>query len=537
MQHFDTDVAVIGSGFGGSVAALRLSEKGYGVTVIEAGRRFAPEDLPRTSWNLRSFLWAPRLGLRGIQRVSLLRDVLVLSGAGVGGGSLVYANTLFEPHDEFYDDPQWAHLADWRTELAPHYQMAKRMLGVTQAATNTPADRVMEAVATEMGTGSTFGPVPVGVYLGEPGVEVPDPYFGGAGPRRTGCIECGECMTGCRHGAKNTLDQNYLYLAEANGVSIQADTEVVALDRVDGGYRLSLRRPGAWFPRTRTLTAEQVVLSAGTLGTQRLLHRMRDQDRLEISPCLGSLTRTNSEQIVGAVARRPSGFDRGVAITSSFHPSPETHVQPVRYGRGSNAMGLLGTIMVDGGGRMPRWVRFLGQVAARPIRFARSLSVRRWSERTLVILVMQSVDNSLRVVRRLGPFGRRLTTRPGHGPPNPRWLPVGNEVARRAAALMGGEPGSSINEAVLDIPITAHIIGGCPIGATPAEGVVDQFHRVHQNPGLHIADGSVVSANLGVNPALTITAMAERAFSRWPPKGEADQRPALDQSPRRSRIA
>jgi cholesterol oxidase len=524
MSATDYDVLVVGSGFGGSVSALRLAEKGYRVAVLEAGRRFTPETLPKTSWDLPNFLWAPRLGLRGIQRITLLKDVLVLSAAGVGGGSLVYANTLYQPPPAFFADPRWAGITDWAAELAPHYARASRMLGVTTQPSMTPSDRVIQRVAEDMGVGDTFRRTPVGVFFGLPGVTVPDPYFGGAGPARTGCLECGDCMIGCRHGAKNRLDLNYLYLAERAGVTIDPDTAVTALRPVPDGWRVEAKG--------RVFTAGQVILAAGALGTQRLLHAMRDTGVLPaVSERLGELTRTNSEALLGALAPAVPEvpFSRGVAITSSFHPDADTHIEPVRYGPGSNAMGLLSTLLVDGGCRVPRPIRFLGQAIRHPGMVVRSLSVRRWSERTIIALVMQSVDNSLTVRRTRG---GRLTTGPGHGPANPRWIPIGHQAVRRIAARIGGIPGGSVGD-VFDIPTTAHILGGVTIGASPASGVVDAYHRVYGYPGLHVVDGSTIPANLGVNPALTITALAERATALWPNRGDADPRPPLGSGYRR----
>jgi cholesterol oxidase len=536
------DVLVIGSGFGGAVAALRLAEKGYAVGVLEAGRRFADDEHAVTSWDVRRFLWAPKLGCLGIQRIRVLPDAVVLAGAGVGGGSLVYANVLYEPvTDDFYTDPQWRHITDWRSELAPHYRQAARMLGVTRNPTMTPADHVLRRVADEMGVGPSFELAPVGVFFGrdgrrEPGVEVDDPYFGGAGPRRRGCIECGSCMTGCRHNAKNTLVKNYLHLAEQAGATIHQRTTVTAVrPRPDGGYMVDAVRTGAWFAgRTaRTFAADQVVLAAGTLGTQDLLHRMKAQGVLpQLSDRLGELTRTNSEALGGAVrrpaARRDEDFSRGVAITSSIRADAHTHIQPVRYGHGSDAMGLLATLLTDGGGRVPRWVRWLAQVATHPFRAAQlHLRIRGWSQRSIVALVMQSVDNSITVGTRRGMFGRlRLTSRQGRGAPNPTWLPIASEAYRRMARDIDGIPASSLGE-ILDIPMTAHPLGGCVIGATAQDGVVDAYHRVYGHPGLHVVDGSAVSANIGVNPSLTITAQAERAMALWPNRGDADPRPPL----------
>ncbi|SCF14877.1 FAD-dependent oxidoreductase [Micromonospora mirobrigensis] len=541
------DVLVIGSGFGGSVTALRLAEKGWTVGVLEAGRRFADDEFPQTSWRLRRFLWAPRLGCYGLQRITLLRSadrragggVMVLSGAGVGGGSLVYANTLYEPLDAFYADPQWRDVTDWRAELAPHYDQAKRMLGVTTYPIHTGADRAMRSVAERMGVGHTFHATPVGVHIGRPGQRVADPYFGGAGPERTGCSHCGSCMTGCRHGAKNTLVKNYLWLAEKLGVLVHPLTTVTAVrPAAGGGYEVHTERTGGWLRRRRqVLHADQVVFAAGALGTQRLLHEMRATGALpSLSPRLGELTRTNSEAILGASVPRQraraagTDFTEGVAITSSFHPDPQTHIEPVRYGRGSNAMGLLQSLLVDGGPHRVR--RWLGSILRQPGLAARMLSVRGWSERTVIALVMQSVDNSLTTRLRRGPLGRRLVSGPGHGAPNPTWIPAGNQAVRLLADEIGGTPGGALTEP-FNIPMTAHILGGAAIGATPADGVVDPYHRVFGHPGLHVVDGAAVSANLGVNPSLTITAQAERAMSFWPNKGEEDPRPPLGGAYRR----
>jgi cholesterol oxidase len=529
----DVDVAVVGSGFGGSVAALRLTEKGYRVLVLEAGRRFADDEFARTSWDVRRFLWAPRLRCFGIQRIHRLPDVTILAGAGVGGGSLVYANTLYRPDDAFYDDPQWGGIADWRAELAPYYDLAATMLGVVTNPTVTPADLALRQVAEDMGVGSTFSPTPVGVYFGAgPGVTVPDPFFGGAGPARTGCTECGSCMTGCRVGAKNTLPKNYLWLAEKAGARVRPLTTVTAVRPLPGGgYAVDTVRTGAWRSRRtrRTVTASQVVLAAGAYGTQRLLHRMRDAGHLRhLSPRLGELTRTNSEALLGATTRgRDVDYSRGVAITSSFRPAPDTHVEPVRYGAGSNLMGLLGTVLTDGDGPRPRWVAWLGEQAHHPVRAVRALSVRRWSQRTVIALVMQSLDNSLVVSGGRGRLVRwRLTSRQGHGAPNPTWIPAGHETVRRLARVIGGEPGGSVAD-LADAPLTAHFIGGAPIGRDAAHGVVDGWHRVFGHPGLHVVDGTAISANLGANPSLTITAQAERAMACWPNRGDPDPRPAV----------
>ncbi|WP_299023214.1 FAD-dependent oxidoreductase [uncultured Dietzia sp.] len=543
----DTDVIVIGSGFGGSVTALRLSEKGYRVTVLEAGRRFEDADFPKTSWRLNRYVWAPKLKLFGLQRVHMLRDVMILAGAGVGGGSLNYANTLYKPSTPFFKDRQWGHITDWEDELTPFYDQGRRMLGVVTNPTHTHSDEVMKSVAEDMGAGDTFVYTPVGVFFGEktggegkPGQTVKDPYFGGAGPDRPACIECGECMTGCRHGAKNTLLKNYLGLAERAGARVLDRTTVSGLrERGDGTWEVTCERTGAWTARgkrTTTMTSAHVVVAAGTWGTQHLLHYAKDDGSLpKLSDALGNLTRTNSESILGAM--RPNympeqDFSEGVAITSSFHPRPDTHIEPVRYGKGSNAIAILQTLLTDGDGPLPRWRTLLNEVRREPRMFLQLFYLRRWSQRSVIALVMQTLDNSLQTsVKRVGPF-RYVTSTQGHGEPNPTWIPAGNEATRRMAEKIGGLPGGTWGE-IANMPLTAHFLGGCAISDSPEAGVVDPYHRVWNYPTMHIVDGSAISANLGVNPALSITAQAERAMSLWPNKGEADPRPAQGERYRR----
>ncbi|MFH8488093.1 GMC family oxidoreductase N-terminal domain-containing protein [Streptomyces longisporoflavus] len=552
---YDYDVIVVGSGFGGSVSALRLTEKGYRVGVLEAGRRFTRESLPKNSWDLKNYLWAPALGLYGIQRIHLLGNVMVLAGAGVGGGSLNYANTLYVPPAPFFNDPQWKDITDWQDELGPYYEQAKRMLGVRLNPTTTPSDVHLKATAEAMGVGDSFHMAPVGVFFGDeqdasgsstakPGQEVPDPYFGGAGPARKACNECGECMTGCRHGAKNTLNENYLYLAEKAGAVIHPMTSVVTLTEDSrGGYAVATlptdsKRKG----KGRTFTARHVVVAAGTYGTQTLLHRMKDTGLLpRISARLGSLTRTNSEALVGSQTtdrryRKQHGvakadFTKGVAITSSIHPNATTHIEPVRYGKKSNAMGGLTILQVPyslkAGGRA-RVAGWLGNVAKHPWLMVRSLSNRRWSERTIIGLVMQTLDNSLTTYRKEKGIGKGLlTARQGHGAPNPTQIPEATEAATLLAKEINGFAGSNIGE-LMGTPLTAHFLGGCPIGDSADSGVIDPYHRLYGHPGISVVDGAAVSANLGVNPSLTITAQAERAMSFWPNKGAEDTRPAQD---------
>ncbi|UNK72411.1 GMC family oxidoreductase [Microbacterium sp. H1-D42] len=539
MPDFDVDVAIIGSGFGGSVAALRLSEKGYRVRVLEAGRRFEDDDFAKTSWDVRRYLWAPKLGCHGVQRIHRLPHVMILAGAGVGGGSLNYANTLYEPGDAFFTDPQWPADVPWQHELSPHYATARRMLGVVEHYPHTgPVERIMRGAAEDLGVEETFRHAPVGVFLGMPGVTVPDPFFDGEGPSRTGCTLCGNCMVGCRVGAKNTLMKNYLALAERRGVVIEPLRTVTEVrEHPDGGYLVTTERSGAWVRRERrTIRAEQVVFAAGTWGTQQLLHRMRASGALpRISDAVGRLTRTNSEALDGAVATRvpeTAQLAQGVAITTSFHVDERTYVENVRYGPGSNLMGALATVLVPGDrGLVRRLGALLGSAVRHPIRQFRLGSLRRWSERGIIALVMQTADNSLTLSLRRR-FGRDvLTSRQGHGEPNPSFLPQAHVAVEAMARRMEAETGVPSDARgswpeVFGIPLTAHFLGGAVISGSPETGVIDPYNRVWGHPGLHVVDGAAMPANPGVNPSLTITAMAERAVSHWPVRGAADARPA-----------
>jgi len=537
------DVLIVGSGFGGSVSALRLTEKGYSVGVIEAGRRFEDKDFAKTSWHLKDFLWAPKLGFYGIQRVHLLKDAMILAGAGVGGGSLNYANTLYKPGDNYFHSPAWDHITDWEDELTPYYEQARRMLGVVTNPTVTPADKLSKQVAEEMGVGNTFRMTPVGVFFGkkvglegEEGETVADPYFGGVGPDRTACTECGECMTGCRHGAKNTLLKNYLYLAEKAGTEVHDRSTVTSVRKLgaddEPGWEITVERTGPVFgkKKTTTFTSDYIIMAAGTWGTQNLLHRQKEDGNLpKLSDHLGQLTRTNSEALlgVGLWEKEPEyDFHKGVAITSSYWPAPDTHIEPVRYGIGSNAMGMLQTMNTDGDTKWPRWVEFLRQLATNPKAVKLVLDLRGWSERTMINLVMQARDNSLTTsLKKLGPL-RLLTSRQGEGEPNPSWIPEGNEATRRGAAHFDKAVAGGVWPEVFNIPLTAHFLGGCTISDTPETGVVDPYHRVWNYPSMFITDGSSITANPGVNPSLSISANAERAAALWPNKGEADPRPA-----------
>ena len=524
----DFDVVIIGSGFGGSVAALRLTEKGYRVAVIEAGRRFADKDFPKTSWRLSKFLYMPRLGLRGIQRIHILPDVLVLAGAGVGGGSLVYANTLYKPPASYFTDKQWNQITDWDDELSPWYDQASRMLGVASNPYFSPSDEAMKQVADQMGVGHTFKLAPLGVYFGDgSGVKSKDPFFGGVGPDRDGCLQCGSCMTGCRHNAKNTLPKNYLGLAEKAGAKVFPEHTVIKSEQSsDGSWQITARKSSAWFGGVRKFTAAQVVVAAGTYNTQKLMHKMKSDGTLpKISNALGKLSRTNSEALTGTIMPRGGvDYSKGSAITSSFFPDDHTHVEPVRYGKGSNFMGLLQTVMTDGTNIKKRRQQWLKQIITKPSLLLKIMDVRQWSERTVVALIMQNVDSSLTVKGKRGLLGWRLTSQNDSDTPNATYIPAANEVARRIAENKGGIAGGHVGDLV-NAPFTAHFVGGCVIGATANDGVIDPYHRVWNYPTMHIVDGASVTANLGVNPSLTITAQAERAFSMWPNKGEADPRP------------
>ncbi len=528
MAKRDFDILVIGSGFGGSVSALRLTEKGYSVAVIEAGKRFGDKDFPKTSWRIRKFLYFPRLGLNGIQRIHVLPDVLVLAGAGVGGGSLVYANTLYIPPDTYFNDPQWRHITDWKKELLPWYDQASRVLGVADNPYFSPSDQAMKDAAIEMGVGHTFRMAPLGVYFGEgPGITHKDPFFGGVGPERSGCMQCGACMSGCRFNAKNTLPKNYLGLAESAGAQVFAQHTVTKIEeQADGSWRIYTRKSSSWLPRKRVFTASQVIVAAGTYNTQKLLHTMKASGVLpRISDFLGKLSRTNNEALTGALMPDTSiDYSKGSAITSSFFPDDHTHVEPVRYGIGSNVMGLLQTVMTDGENLGARRRQWLSTVIRHPGQLARVLNVRKWSQRTVIALVMQNVDSSVKVSAKRGVFGWRLTSKNDSDKPNATYIPAANEVVRRIAEKNGGMAGGHIGDLV-GAPFTAHFVGGCVIGDSPTTGVIDPYHRVWNYPSLHVVDGASVTANLGVNPSLTITAQAERAMSMWPNRGSVDPRP------------
>jgi cholesterol oxidase len=524
---YDFDWLVIGSGFGGSVSALRLAEKGYTVGVLECGRRFADDEFPRSTADARRYWWFPRLGMKGIFRMTTFKDVTVVSGCGVGGGSLGYACTLYVPPAQFFEDRQWAGLADWQTALAPHYAEAQRMLGVVENPHEDPADQLLRELGEELGVGESYKRTPVGIYFGRPGETVPDPFFGGEGPERTGCQLCGRCMAGCVHGAKNTLVKNYLHFAERRGARVMPERTVIdirPLGAGDGseGYQVESVRSGAWVRRERrVLRVRGVVVAAGALGTNRLLQRCRLKGSLpRISPRLGELVRTNSESILTVTVPEHYGEEliRRVAISSSIYPDPNTHIETVTYGDAGDSMRVLYTLLTGDGTRLTRPLKLIGQVLRHPDRLVKVLFARHWSRRTIILLVMQTLDNAMALRPRRGPFGSLwLQTEQDPERPNPTFIPIANEAAEWFARRTGGIAQSSFSEAMFNIPSTAHILGGAVIGAGPEQGVVDARQRVLGYENLLVCDGAAVPANVGVNPSLTITALAEHAMSHVAP--------------------
>jgi cholesterol oxidase len=527
-DSYDYDWLVIGSGFGGSVSALRLSEKGYSVGVLECGRRFADHEFPKSTADLKRYFWNPRLGMKGIFRLTTFKDVSVVSGCGVGGGSLGYACTLYVPPKQFFKDRQWGEMRDWERDLAPHYEEAQRMLGVVQNPHEDPADQLLRELGEELGVGATYKRTPVGIYFGEQaGKTVPDPFFGGQGPERTACKLCGRCMVGCVHGAKNTLVKNYLYLAEKLGARVEPERTVIdirPLGPADGseGYEVESVRSGAWLRKERRVQrARGVVVAAGPLGTNRLLQMCRLGGSLpRISSRLGELVRTNSESILTVTVPEDyhENLIKRVAITSSIYPDPNTHIETVTYGDGGDSMRMLYTLLTGDGTRATRPLKLLVQILRHPDRLAKVLFAKQWSRRTIILLVMQTLDNAIALRPRKGPFGSFwLQTEQDPERPNPTFIPVANEAAEWFARRTGGIAQSSTTEALFNIPSTAHILGGAVIAPGPEQGVVDAEQRVFGYENLLVCDGSAVPANVGVNPSLTITALAEHAMSKLPP--------------------
>jgi cholesterol oxidase len=538
------DYVIIGSGFGGSVSAMRLTEKGYSVLVLERGKRFRDEDFAKTNWNVFRYIWAPKLRCFGILQFSFFRHVLALHGSGVGGGSLGYANVLMIPNDKLFDNPAWKHLADWKKLLMPHYETACRMLGVTRNPRLWPADDVLHEIATELGTQDTFQPTIVGAFFGEPGregEEYPDPYFGGQGPARHACTYCGGCMVGCRYNAKNTLVKNYLFFAEKWGAEVRAESQVtdvrpLAAGQADGArYEIEYQSSSAWFSRRkRVVRARSVVFSAGALGTMRLLFRCRDRTRSlpNISSHLGEMVRTNSESLLGSSARNlKTDYSKGIAITSIFNADEVTSIEPVRYPNGSSLIRFLSGPLVEKDLSIPmRFLSTLGQILARPMDFLKTHVLPGWAYRSTIFLVMQTEDNRIRMNLGRGFFtlwSTNLVSKTDADNNIPTMLPIGHQITRAFARKTDGIPAGSFNESLLKIPITAHILGGIPIGKDDQEGVVGVDCQIHNYPGLYVVDGSIMPGNPGVNPSLTITALAEYAMSLIPTKPGTAAHPGI----------
>jgi len=532
------DFAVIGSGFGGSASALRLAEKGYRVIVMERGRQFEDQDLPRSNWQLWDYLWMPALRCYGILQMSLLQGALVLHGSGVGGGSLVYAGVLVEPDAAFFDSPAWGHTSDWRRELRPHFATARRMLGIQENPQLWPADLALRTVSERLGRPESFRPTQVGVFMGEPGVEVPDPYFGGSGPARSGCTFCGGCMVGCRHNAKNTLPKNYLHFARQRGVQIVARAQVRLIRPLPDGqsdgarYGLECGRVGGWgYGGRQVLRARNVIVAAGTLGTLQLLLCCRDQLHTlpRLSPRLGELVRTNSESFVGAWSRHTvADHSQGLAISSIIRADETTQVETVRFPNGSSFLyWLLSTPFYDsGGGLLRRAIGLMGAILRRPLDFLHSKLVPGLAQRTVALMIMQTKDNRMRLRLGRGPwtlFRRGLVGEHDQRHRIPVNTELGHRILREFSEQVGGSPSVSLAESLLGVPMTAHPLGGCAFGRDENEGVIGLDFQVHNYPGLYVVDGSVIPANPGINPSLTITALAEYAMSQIPSKADLER--------------
>lgn len=537
VEQFDFDFIVVGSGFGGSVSALRLAEKGYRVAVIEMGRRWAPQSFPPTSWSLHRWFWRPGLGLHGFFNMRFFRHATIFHGCAVGGGSITYAATLLPAPEKVWNSGTWQGLTDWKSEMPVYFQTAERMLGVTENKILGTADRLLKTAGELGGCSHTFYRTRVGIFEPEEGrtggESFPDPFFAGQGPARTTCTACGGCMMGCRFGAKNTLDLNYLYLAEKKGVKLFAETQVVKIAPLPGatngsrGYEIRTRSSTKWLRRQRQrFTCQAVVLSASSLGTMELLFRLKQNGSLPaISHCLGKHVRTNSESIIGA--RMPSCADDlsgGIAIGSGIFIDEHTHIEAVRYPKGSDTMGLLTTILTDGHpgrNRIGIWsLNVLRSLALHPIKTLRLFRPWGWAKESTILLCMQALEGEIEMRWErpwYWPFTRMLVSK---GDRIPTYIPPANMFARKFAEAAGGTAMSMLPEILFDIPGTAHCIGGCVIAGSADAGVVDHRHRVFGYRNMYICDGSVLGANLGVNPSLTITALAERAMSFIPPAAE-----------------
>jgi cholesterol oxidase len=514
------DAIVVGSGFGGSVAALRLSEKGYRVAVLEMGRRFAREDIAAANKSPLALFWMPGLGRRGFFTQRFFRHVNIAGGVGVGGGSLVYAAVLLEPKDAFYEDPAWNDMdLEWREELRPHYEAASKMLGAATCPVNTLQDEYLKETAERFGAGESYGPVPLGIYFGRTGVEAPDPYFDGAGPPRTGCTSCGSCLAGCESGAKNSLDKNYLYLAEQAGAEILPLHKATLIQPMEEGYEVAIENPLDRFQKVEPLRTRKVFLAAGVLGTLELLFRSREAGVLpDLSPMLGHHVRTNSEALPGILSRDPDiDLSKGPTISSDFYANEHTHITQNRLPPSYWFMKFYTVPLVDGFKHGRRTLKTLGQIIRHPHAATVSLRVRKdWHKRLTMLTVMQSLDNRLSFSWGRGLFSgfrRGLQSVPLNEKASPTYIPEANEAARLFAEVADGIPYNSAIESVLNMSVTAHVLGGCVIGRSPDEGVIDSNHELFGYPGMYVVDAAAIPANVGVNPSLTITAMAERALS------------------------
>jgi cholesterol oxidase len=521
LDGFDYDYIVIGSGFGGSVSALRLSEKGYSVAVLEKGKRWQKEDFPKTNWIIRKNLWLPQIGCFGYQMLTQLKHVLIFHGGGVGGGSLVYANQLLVPPEEVFENPDWS-IPDCKARLMPLYEKAKKMLGANPSPQIGIADKALREVGIELRGKDTFHKNDVGIFFGTPDKTVPDPYFDGKGPERTGCTFCGSCMIGCPVGAKNTLDRNYLYLAEGLGARIIPETEVTGVKPCNGGYEIIARKSTGLRHPERIYRVRGVVFSGGVMGSVKLLMKCKHEGLLpKISDQLGNFVRTNSEAILGVKSNdKTVDWNDQIAITSGIYADDTTHIEMVRYNKGSDVLLNLLTLMTDGGGIIPRWMRYLGNIVRHPVQFLKLLWPLGMASTTSIVLVMQTDKNYLHLDYkprwwRLGGLSMNSSIPPGQKRA-PTYIPIANDVARRLAKKMNGTPLSLLPEAAFNTSTTAHILGGCCMGESPDKGVVGINGEIFGYPNLFVADGSVVPANLGVNPSLTITALSEYILSQMP---------------------
>lgn len=514
------DYVIIGSGFGGSVSALRLSEKGYKVLVIEKGKWWKPDDFPETNWKLSKWLWIPSVRFFGFFKMTFMRHVGILSGVGVGGGSLVYANTLPRPKDAFFNTGSWNGVANWKEELEPFYKEAERMLGADRNPRQFDSDVALKQVARNMGQENKFEPTDVAVFFGEPEKTVPDPFFNGEGPDREGCTHCGGCMTGCRYNAKNTLDKNYLYLAQKKGAQVLAErkvTDVRPEGKTDGseGYVITYKRSTSGFSTSKQVRSKGVIFSGGVLGTVRMLLDMKRKGLPKISNKIGDDIRTNNESLVLVHSRqKDKDFSKGVAIGSIFPPDEDSHVEPVRYGSGSGFFKLMGLPMIYGRSAAVRIGKLLVHLIKHPGLMPRILFSKDFSKESVILLFMQHLDSTLRFKR--GPMNMKSTVSTGEAPTS--FIPRAKEVAEETAKVIDGDPFVMTTEVLFGIPTTAHILGGSVIGKSPKEGVIDENQKIFGYENLYVCDGSAISANPGVNPSLTITAMTERAMSKIPNK-------------------